>query len=494
MTVNKLSAYQSKRDFTRTERAARGGRGAAVQAPALRHPEARRDPAALRSAPRARRRVQVLGGDPGPVARPARQAARRRGRGPSARLRRFRRDHPEGPVRRRHRAALGPRLLGAGGHDGRGRGCAKGDLKFTLEGERLHGSWVLVRMKSDRDRRQADQLAADQAPGRACAREGEARRCWREDRSVASGRRMDGDRRRQGPGAEAVHDAGGRARPAPDAVWDSKRGRTPPPARAEATPATQSGPRAKAEAAAAMPEFIEPQLCHPSSVRPAATAGCMRSSSTATACSCASRPAQAALRTRKGLDWTPKFGAIAEAGARPAGLHHRRRDRGARRSMARPISRRCRRRCPTGKTDELVLLRLRPAARRRTRTCARCRCPSARSGCGRCWPGTARPLIRYVDHFETGGDAVLQSACRMSLEGIVSKRLRRAVSLGPRRDLGQGEVPRRPRGGDRRLDRRPAASFRSLLVGVYRGDHFVYVGRVGTGFGAGEGARRCCRG
>src|SRR5579863_629730 len=27
---------------------------------------------------------------------------------------------------------------------------ASGDLKFVLEGERLHGSWVLVRMKSDK--------------------------------------------------------------------------------------------------------------------------------------------------------------------------------------------------------------------------------------------------------------------------------------------------------------------------------------------------------
>ena len=29
-----------------------------------------------------------------------------------------------------------------------------------------------------------------------------------------------------------------------------------------------------------------------------------------------------------------------------------------------------------------------------------------------------------------------------------------------------------------------AGKFRSLLVGVHRGDGFVYVGRVGTGFGA----------
>jgi ATP-dependent DNA ligase len=31
---------------------------------------------------------------------------------------------------------------------------------------------------------------------------------------------------------------------------------------------------------------------------------------------------------------------------------------------------------------------------------------------------------------------------------------------------------------------RPAGKFRSLLVGVNRGDSFVYVGRVGTGYGA----------
>jgi hypothetical protein len=31
------------------------------------------------------------------------------------------------------------------------------------------------------------------------------------------------------------------------------------------------------------------------------------------------------------------------------------------------------------------------------------------------------PPLRFVEHFETGGDAVLRSACRLSLEGIVSK-------------------------------------------------------------------------
>ena len=35
----------------------------------------------------------------------------------------------------------------------------------------------------------------------------------------------------------------------------------------------------------------------------------------------------------------------------------------------------------------------------------------------------AKGAIRFVDHFDSHGDAVLKSACQMNLEGIVSKRL-----------------------------------------------------------------------
>ncbi len=48
-------------------------------------------------------------------------------------------------------------------------GLTSGDLKFTLEGERLHGSWVLVRIKNWSGGKR-DQLAADQAPRRIRAR------------------------------------------------------------------------------------------------------------------------------------------------------------------------------------------------------------------------------------------------------------------------------------------------------------------------------------
>ena len=52
-------------------------------------------------------------------------------------------------------------------------------------------------------------------------------------------------------------------------------------------------------------------------------------------------------------------------------------------------------------------------------------------------------VIRYVEHFESGGDAVLQSACKLSLEGIVSKKLDAPYRSGRTRELDQGQMPRR---------------------------------------------------
>ena len=97
----------------------------------------------------------------GALARPARQAAGGGGRGPSARLRRLRRHHPQGPVRRRHGAAVGPRLLGARGRparraeEGRPEVHARGRAAARQLGAGAHAR--------DRKRRQAQQLAADQA-------------------------------------------------------------------------------------------------------------------------------------------------------------------------------------------------------------------------------------------------------------------------------------------------------------------------------------------
>jgi bifunctional non-homologous end joining protein LigD len=93
----------------------------------------------------------------------------------------------------------------------------------------------------------------------------------------------------------------------------------------------------------------------------------------------------------------------------------------------------------------------------------------------------AGEFIRYVEHLTEPGDAVLQSACRLNLEGIISKRAtasyqsgRTATWLKTKCRGGQEVVVGGWSGSSHHL--------RSLLVGVYRGDHLMHTGRVGTGF------------
>jgi bifunctional non-homologous end joining protein LigD len=66
----------------------------------------------------------------------------------------------------------------------------KGELKFTLVGEKLKGSWVLVRLRRDRDHgKRTNWLLIKRHDG--YEREGDGERILTEDHSVASGRTMD---------------------------------------------------------------------------------------------------------------------------------------------------------------------------------------------------------------------------------------------------------------------------------------------------------------
>jgi bifunctional non-homologous end joining protein LigD len=66
---------------------------------------------------------------------------------------------------------------------------ASGDFKFMLQGQRLHGSWVLIRMKHDRTGgKRTNWLLIKHRDEH--AREGDADAVLAEDRSIASGRPM----------------------------------------------------------------------------------------------------------------------------------------------------------------------------------------------------------------------------------------------------------------------------------------------------------------
>jgi bifunctional non-homologous end joining protein LigD len=91
-------------------------------------------------------------------------------------------------------------------------------------------------------------------------------------------------------------------------------------------------------------------------------------------------------------------------------------------------------------------------------------------------------LIRYVEHFEESGDTVLQSAQKLSLEGIVSKKLGALYQSGRSESWTKTKIRDGQEvvlGGWKTTN----GKFRSLMAGVYRGDHLAFVGIVGTGFG-----------
>jgi bifunctional non-homologous end joining protein LigD len=88
--------------------------------------------------------------------------------------------------------------------------------------------------------------------------------------------------------------------------------------------------------------------------------------------------------------------------------------------------------------------------------------------------------IVYVEHFDQPGEALLRSACRMGLEGIVSKR----ADAPYRGGRGEGWVKAKCRGNDEFVVGGYGAGAKgrmTLLLGAWRGDKLVYLGRVGSG-------------
>jgi bifunctional non-homologous end joining protein LigD len=94
------------------------------------------------------------------------------------------------------------------------------------------------------------------------------------------------------------------------------------------------------------------------------------------------------------------------------------------------------------------------------------------------------PHLRYSDHVRGNGDLFYRQACKMMLEGIVSKRVDSPYRPGRARDwlkvkcheqqefvIGGFTEPQGARAG-----------LGALLLGLYQGGELLYAGRVGTGF------------
>jgi bifunctional non-homologous end joining protein LigD len=365
------------------------------------------------------------------------------------------------------------------------RGFKKGDLKFSLHGDKLHGSWVLVRMKGDRyGGKRTNWLLIKHRDE--FAKEGED--ILKKDRSAASGRTM--AQIAQGKGKAPTPFMLAKKTKA-DAVWQSNRGDAAE-ARAgrktaalRAAPATRTripAPGAKPKKVSATPDFVAPQLCASVERPPNSDGWCHEVKFDGYRVQLRIEDGEPALLTRKGLDWTDKFAAIARAAKRLpdalidgeiVALDHR----GVPSFSALQAA------IADGKTGGLIFfafdvlfaggedLRALPLRERKERL----KRLLERRG------GKENP-IRYVDHFEERGDTVLESARKLDLEGIVSKKLDAPYRSGRSGSWTKAKI----RGGQEVVLggwKTTHGKFRSLMAGVYRDGHLVFVGIVGTGFG-----------
>ncbi len=276
-----------------------------------------------------------------------------------------------------------------------------GELKFTLQGERLGGSWVLVRMRGDRyGGKRTNWLLIKHRDASARPGEGDAERA--DDKSVASGRSLQQIEAGKGRGPRPFMLAA-RAAAKPDAVW-------------------QSNKKSTRSRGSHMPRFIAPQLAKLVERPPEDKGWGHEIKIDGYRIQIRVAGGEVTLYTRKGLDWSEKFSGIAAAAAglpdciidgEVAAF-----DRAGVMSfhaLQAALS--------NNDTSHMVFfafdllfegdedLRPLPLVDRKKRL---------RAVLSRAPEGGP---LKYVEHFEQSGDAVLGSACRMSLEGIVSKAL-----------------------------------------------------------------------
>ena len=371
-----------------------------------------------------------------------------------------------------------------------------GDLKFTLDGKRLHGSWVLVRLKHDRSGgKRTNWLLIKHRDASARSDGGAA--LLAVDRSVASGRTMQQITAGKGRAPSPFMLSSGKGSRA-DAVWSAKgtreaprRGPVSPPntaaLRRAAVPQKKLSPGNSAGITVRrIPDFVAPQLCRMVDRPPTEAGWGHEVKFDGYRLQLRVVDGTPTFKTRKALDWTARFLAIA-ADARQlpdclidgevVALDHRRIPSFAALQAA----------LADNQSEHLVFfafdllfeghtdLRALPLIERKARL-------------ARLLARSAGEHIRYVQHLDSRADAVLLSASKLGLEGIVSKRLDAPYSSGRADSWRKSKC--RPGlevviGGWTS----ESGDLRSLLAGVYRGGHLVYVGRIGTGYGR-EAAKR----
>jgi len=333
-------------------------------------------------------------------------------------------------------------------------GMRKGHIRFHLEGEKLHGLWDLVRLKPKPGEKRDNWLfiKADDA----AARPGGADVLEDKPRSVKSGRTIEEVKAGKPP----------RKKPAAKALQASK-----PKTRKSRNP---------------MPGFIEPQLATLRSNPPSGEEWVHEIKFDGYRIQAHISNGEVTLFTRKGLDWTSKFGgaissALASLDCQDAVIDGEivvLSNEGIASFSALQAA------LSQNRTEVMLyyafdLLRLdgvdlrkKPLVERKEKLH------------GLIGAAMAGSPLHYSEHFSEPGQTMLAHVCKMGLEGIISKRADASYEAG--RSYGWVKSKCTLRQEFVIIGYVPSAAtgrgLRSLAVGYYKDGKLKYGGRVGTGF------------
>lgn len=351
------------------------------------------------------------------------------------------------------------------------KGYAKGQLDFELQGEKLGGRWHLVRM-AHKPREKRENWLLIKGDDEVARSEKDPDILEERPESVVTGREIK-DVEGEAPG------------------WSSKTGRIrkrggakAAQASSEAAPMVPDPSKVKGAKKSALPDFVEPTLATLVPSAPAGDRWVHEIKFDGYRLQALIDGGRVKLLTRSGLDWTQKFGknvidALQDLPVSEALIDGEvvvETSGGASDFSALQAD------LSEGRTDRFAfyafdLLHLDgydlakvPLIRRKELL--------------QQLIGSEVGTLRYSSHFEENGDLVLQHACRLSLEGVVSK-LRDAPYRG-----GRGKNWVKSKCSARQefvvAGYVPSSTSRraigSLVLGVYEGDRLHHVGRVGTGF------------
>ncbi|RWQ30261.1 DNA ligase D [Mesorhizobium sp.] len=356
------------------------------------------------------------------------------------------------------------------------RGYAKGHLDFELHGEKLGGRWHLVRM-AGKPREKRENWLLIKGDDDAARTEGDPDILDERPESVATGRKIE-DVAGEEPG------------------WSSKTGRirkrrdgSTRPTPAEEPPAAVSVPepsKIKGAKKAALPDFVEPTLATLVSSAPSGERWLHEIKFDGYRLQARIEAGRVKLLTRSGLDWTKKFGkavvsALADVPVETALIDGELVVEGSAgasdfSALQADLS--------EGRSDRFRfyvfdLLHLDGHDLRDVALIKRKELLEKIIG-------SDSGIISYSGHFEEDGALVLRHACRLSLEGIVSKLRDAPYRSGRSKNWVKSKCSARQEfvvaGFIPSTTSRKAIG--SLVLGVHDHGKLHHVGRVGTGYTA----------